>query len=81
MSSEGVQPSCLPIHASSKFVGAGDAFNAGLLVGLDRMEAKSRERLSSLPVTQLEGAVTFATAFATDTVTRPGSNPPWNFKV
>jgi len=62
-------------------VGAGDAFNAGLLVGLDRMEAKSKERLSSLPVTQLEGAVAFATAFATDTVTRPGSNPPWDFKV
>lgn len=61
-------------------VGAGDAFNAGLLVGLDRLGSVSRERLSSLPVAELEDAVIFATAFASETVTRAGSNPPWNFE-
>ena len=61
-------------------VGAGDAFNAGMLVSLERLEATSKEGLNSLSGKQLEEAVIFATAFASETVTRAGSDPPWKFK-
>ncbi len=60
-------------------VGAGDAFNAGFLVSLKRLNALSRSELCKQSRTSLEGAVRFATAFASDTATRRGSDPAWNF--
>ncbi|MEM9210021.1 MAG: carbohydrate kinase [Pseudomonadota bacterium] len=60
-------------------VGAGDAFNAGLLTMLDRKKALSANAISSLGDTDLKQVLSFATAFAADTVARAGSDPAWNF--
>jgi fructokinase len=62
-------------------VGAGDAFNAGFLTSLSRNGALSKETITTLPEADLQKAIEFATAFATDTVTRQGSDPAWRFKV
>ena len=61
-------------------VGAGDAFNAGLLTILHRMDALNKNSLNDLAITTLEQAVGFAARFAGDTVTRKGSDPAWNFE-
>jgi fructokinase len=61
-------------------VGAGDAFNAGFLTGLFRKNALSKLECVRLSNADLQYTLNFATAFATDTVTRQGSNPAWNFE-
>ncbi len=61
-------------------IGAGDAFNAGLLVSIKRLHALSTSAVLALSQNDLETAVRFATAFASDTTTRQGSDPAWNFK-
>ncbi|MEM9715772.1 MAG: carbohydrate kinase [Pseudomonadota bacterium] len=62
-------------------VGAGDAFNAGLLTKLDRLGALGSTALSDLSDEKLSEALQFATEFAADTVTRAGSDPAWNFSL
>jgi len=61
-------------------VGAGDAFNAGFLTSLYRADALSKNGLREIATSELHSALEFATKFASDTVTRAGSDPAWNFK-
>lgn len=58
-------------------VGAGDAFNAGLLAALARAGALSRGGIAALGPQGLEAALAFGVRVAAATVTRPGANPPW----
>ena len=62
-------------------VGAGDAFNAGLLTVLSREDALSVKALENLSGAQLSSALHFAVGFASDTVKRPGSDPAWSYKA
>jgi len=62
-------------------VGAGDAFMAGLLVGLYRSGNTSRGQLLSLDSEQLTGLLSFATKVAALTCTRAGADPPWQEEV
>jgi fructokinase len=58
-------------------VGAGDAFNAGLMAALYRAGALSRGALTGLSEPALRGALAFAAEVAARTVARPGADPPW----
>ena len=60
-------------------VGAGDAFNAGLLVSLKRLNVLSRSAVLAQSQNDLKTAMRFASAFASDIATRRGSDPAWNF--
>ena len=60
-------------------VGAGDAFNAGFLTCLNRRGMLSKSAITSIDADELQRAADFATSFASDTVTRRGSDPAWNF--
>lgn len=62
-------------------VGAGDAFNAGLLAGLAERDALTREALSALSTTELRATLRFASATAALTVQRAGANPPHRAEV
>lgn len=57
-------------------VGAGDAFNAGLLHWLWRSDALGG-RLDGLTVDGLRAAMTFAALVAARTCAVPGADPPW----
>ena len=57
-------------------VGAGDTFNAGFLVALDKAGALTREALAHLPDAILHDALTLASRAASVTVSRAGANPP-----
>ena len=61
-------------------VGAGDAFNAGILTSLTRGGALSKTAMASIADQDLNSVLKFAIAFATDTVTKQGANPAWNFQ-
>ena len=56
-------------------VGAGNAFKAGLLVNLKRLNVLSRSAVLAQSQNDLKTVVHFATAFASDTATRQGSDP------
>lgn len=58
-------------------IGAGDAFNAGLLAWLDGHDRLDPEALGALAFDELSAAVGFAVAVAASTCTRPGADPPW----
>ncbi len=60
-------------------VGVGVALTAGLLVSLKWLKVLYRSAVLALSHNDLETAVRFATAFASDTATREGSDPVWNF--
>lgn len=62
-------------------VGAGDAFNAGFLTCLAKRDALSVTAINALSTDTLAEMLTFASAFATDTVTRAGSDPAWDFTI
>ena len=62
-------------------VGAGDAFNAGFLTCLANRNALNTAAIEAFDTETLQSILTFASAFATDTVTRAGSDPAWNFSV
>jgi fructokinase len=57
-------------------VGAGDAFNAGLLHWLDAHE-RLGGRLAGLTLDEVERAVAFAAGNAARTCLVPGADPPW----
>jgi fructokinase len=57
-------------------VGAGDAFNGGLLVRLAELGATTRDRLEELADADLDGVLRFATAAAAINCTRAGADPP-----
>ena len=57
-------------------VGAGDAFNAGLLTQLAERGVTSRAALAALPDAALAEALRFAVAVAALNCERPGADPP-----
>ena len=58
-------------------IAAGDTFNAGFLLSLDKQGLLDRESLNSIGETQLRTALTFANKVASISVTKKGANPPW----
>ena len=58
-------------------IAAGDTFNAGFLLSLDKQGMLDTESLNSIGETQLKTALTFANKVASITVTKKGANPPW----
>jgi fructokinase len=57
-------------------VGAGDAFGAGLLAELRRLDALRRDRVAGLGAADMTGALAFAVEVAAVSCTRPGADPP-----
>jgi fructokinase len=66
-----------PRVAVADTVGAGDTFNAGLLVALWRAGRLSRAALAELDEAALREALTLGVRAASVTVSRPGADPPW----
>lgn len=58
-------------------IGAGDTFMAGLLAALYRGGLLAKDKIASLDGGALEKALSFASAAAAVTVSRPGADPPW----
>jgi len=58
-------------------VGAGDTFNAGLLVALDRAGRLTKPALAALDSVALGEALALGVRAAAVTVSRAGANPPW----
>ena len=58
-------------------IAAGDTFNAGFLLSLDKQGLLDRESLNSIGEVQLKTALIFANKVASITVTKKGANPPW----
>ena len=59
-------------------IAAGDTFNAGFLLNLDKQDLLDRDSLNNLTEVQLEKALSFANKVSSITVTRKGANPPWH---
>jgi fructokinase len=62
-------------------VGAGDAFNAGVLVGLSEHGLLHREALRGLSVDQLSPVIAFAVRVAAASVSSAGAAPPWRAEI
>lgn len=62
-------------------VGAGDAFNAGLLHGLQLGGYLSRHALAQMDLASLIKAVDLALAVAQISVSRIGAHPPWAHEI
>lgn len=58
-------------------VGAGDAFNGGLLAWLHRHGLLTADAVRSLPLDAALAALRFAGLVAARTCERPGADPPW----
>lgn len=58
-------------------VGAGDTFNAGVLVALHRAGRLTKEAVASLTDDAVRDALALGVRAAAVTVSRPGANPPW----
>jgi fructokinase len=58
-------------------IGAGDTFQAGLLVALKEAGRLDLEVLPSLTADELSAALAFGAAAAAITCSRAGANPPW----
>ncbi|MEE9315221.1 MAG: carbohydrate kinase [Rhizobiaceae bacterium] len=62
-------------------VGAGDAFNAGVLFDLQSNCLLTKKALAKISKHDAERAVDFATSVAAHTVSQAGANPPWLSEV
>lgn len=62
-------------------VGAGDAFNAGLLTALCETGNLAKDRVGALDEESIANALAFATSVAAAAVSRAGANPPWRNEV
>lgn len=58
-------------------IGAGDAFNAGVLAALDRAGALTKPGLAALDEADLHAALAFGNRVAAATLGRPGADSPW----
>ena len=62
-------------------VGAGDTFNAGVLVALSEASVLSKASLASIDAETLKTALAFGAAVAAVTVSRTGADAPWRSEV
>lgn len=62
-------------------VGAGDAFNAGVLASLSGLGQLQKSRLRNLSSDSLKAAMSYGAKVASITVSRAGANPPWAKEV
>ncbi len=62
-------------------VGAGDAFNSGLLAALAERDALTRTALMALPADVIREVLRFASATAALNVQKAGANPPTRAEV
>lgn len=62
-------------------IGAGDTFNAGILVSLHEQGLLAGSGLSALSETHVRIALEFASRAAAVTVSRAGANPPWRSEL
>lgn len=62
-------------------IGAGDTFNAGMVVALQETACLTKPALATLSKDVVEQVLTFATRAAAVTVTRSGANPPWRSDI
>jgi fructokinase len=62
-------------------IGAGDSFQAALLVALRRLGRIQRSSLQAVGADELRRALSFACHCAALTCTRPGADPPWRDEV
>ena len=58
-------------------VGAGDAFSAGLLAGLDGARRLTRNAVAGLLLSEITAVLSRAAVVAALTCTRAGADPPW----
>lgn len=58
-------------------LGAGDAFNAGVLAELRRLGVLRKTAVAGISSAQLTEALTLGVRAAAVAVSRPGANPPW----
>jgi fructokinase len=62
-------------------VGAGDAFNAGVLAALHQAGALTKTGVTALSDVALDAALSLGTRTAAVTVSRAGANPPWSHEL
>jgi len=62
-------------------VGAGDTFNAGILVALHKAGKLSKDAIGTLTDTDIRTALELGAKTAAVTVSRAGANPPWASEV
>lgn len=62
-------------------IGAGDTFQAGLLVALYEGGFLDRDRLAAMTADEIAAAASFGIRAAAVTVSRPGANPPWRHEL
>jgi fructokinase len=62
-------------------IGAGDTFQAGLLVALKEAGRLEVEALSGISAGELEAALRFGVTAAAITCSRAGANPPWRHEM
>lgn len=58
-------------------IGAGDAFNAGLLSNLSTSDLLTKDSLRTITENHLRAALEFAAKVSAHTVAQAGANPPW----
>ncbi|MCA1424477.1 MULTISPECIES: carbohydrate kinase [Bradyrhizobium] len=62
-------------------IGAGDSFQAALLLALYKQDRIARPRLQDIGADELRRALSFAANCAGLTCTRPGADPPWSHEI
>ena len=62
-------------------IGAGDSFQAALLLALYKQDRIARPRLKDMGADELRRALSFAANCAGLTCTRPGADPPWSHEI
>ncbi|MCA1359745.1 carbohydrate kinase [Bradyrhizobium sp. IC3069] len=62
-------------------IGAGDSFQAALLLALYKQDRIARPRLKDIGADELRRALSFAANCAGLTCTRPGADPPWSHEI
>lgn len=62
-------------------IGAGDSFQAALLVALRETKLIARQSLEAMDASQLSRVLEFAVTCAAVTCSRAGANPPWSFEL
>ena len=64
-------------ETGTKFIGAGDTFNAGLLACLSQSGWLDRQAVTAMRPAEMTRVLTYAHEVAAIAVSRAGANPPW----